>query len=132
MTYNPWLPFLLGYAIVFLGFFPSLLLPETLDTVEPNDPLAPNLSRDALAESGEPQKASTIKSMLHKGRAFKDAALSIWQDRNVTLIILAVSASTSVMSPQLINILLQFASKKFRWSIARVRTFSAHISGIKD
>ncbi|KAJ6160359.1 hypothetical protein N7470_003755 [Penicillium chermesinum] len=124
MTLTPWLSYMLALAIMLVGCLPSLLLPETLKSDQAEDPMSSELLSEEPVGPREPPKSSILLSLWHKVRGIKEATQLIWDDRNIALIILAVSASSFSTNSELMNILLQFASKKFKWSISRVRAMS--------
>lgn len=133
MQYNDWLPYILGTLILILGSAPILFLPETLEEAkankaryrrEANSDATKSSSSSSSNEPIEPAgKRPVLQEVIHQAREFKDSTQFIWRDYSVWVVILCLLVS--VISRQSSGVLLQYASKKFNWSIARV--CSCHI-----
>ncbi|KAJ5450750.1 uncharacterized protein N7458_007199, partial [Penicillium daleae] len=129
MQYNDWLPYILGTLILILGSAPILFLPETLEEAKANKARyrreansdAAESSSSSSSSSNEPiepaGKRPVLQEFIHQAREFKDSTQFIWRNYSVCVMILCLLVS--VISRQSSGVLLQYASKKFNWSIAR-------------
>ncbi|KAJ5614803.1 hypothetical protein N7528_008457 [Penicillium herquei] len=116
MTFDPWIPWTLGFFIIILGCIPFIFLPETLGDAKAKK--ANRHGTDNTTQFTEPTgKMSTMQLILYRLREFKASAQFIWKDINIIWMIIA--AFVSVMCRQSSNMLLQYASKRFGWSIAK-------------
>lgn len=126
MQYNNWLPYMLGIVIIIVGSAPVLFLPETLEEAKAKKA---RYRREAGLDAAElpdntdgrvepPAKRPVLHEVIHQAREFKDSTQFIWRDYSVCLVILCLLVT--VISRQSSSVLLQFASKKFNWSIAKV------------
>lgn len=121
MTFDPVFPFVLGLIVIVVGFLPAIFLPETLPDAKAKRPAPQDTaSTDSGGRAGLSWKQEVLQELVRQVNAFKDSTRFIWRDPRVCLMI--VILFVSVMSRQSTNILLQYASKKFNWSIARVST----------
>ncbi|KAJ5882979.1 uncharacterized protein N7473_009865 [Penicillium subrubescens] len=125
MQYGNWLPYILGTIVIIAGCTPVLFLPETLEEAKANKA---QYRREAGQEASEPPrrsngqvepagKQSALQEIIFRAREFKDSTQFIWRNYNVCVVIFCLLVS--VISRQSSAILLQFASKKFNWSIAK-------------
>ncbi|KAJ5535655.1 hypothetical protein N7513_008841, partial [Penicillium frequentans] len=116
MTINPWIPYILGYVVTLVGYISVFFLPETLEYAK-----AKRLNRGSGDNSTETTtrlgKQSTLQVLRHQLRDFTESIQFMWADSNVIWMVLVVFVS--VFSRQSTAILLQYASKKFGWSIAQ-------------
>ncbi|KAJ5114323.1 hypothetical protein NUU61_000082 [Penicillium alfredii] len=106
MTFDPWAPYLIGICMVALGGIASLFLPETLE--------------DAKAKQAQPDAPESNESehdLLHQAHEFKQSTQFIWRDWNMCLMVVVLFVT--VLSKQSTNVLLQYVSKRFDWSLAR-------------
>ncbi|KAF3397997.1 hypothetical protein F1880_006430 [Penicillium rolfsii] len=124
MQYDNWLPYILGAAIIVAGSTPILFLPETLEEAKAKKAKYRRGATQEASETPSPSgpvepsnKKSSLQEILCQARDFKESTQSIWRNRNVCLVILCLIVS--VISRQSSTVLLQFASKKFNWSIAQ-------------
>lgn len=105
---SPWLPYLLGLFCEFLGLISVLAIPETLPE---------KLDLDYLPTADDTNRAE------HKrGRVIKLATAQIlrvkqliWGNRNVLAIAAAFFSATAGV--QALALILQYASKRFSWSM---------------
>ncbi|RJE18438.1 MFS transporter [Aspergillus sclerotialis] len=104
---SPWIPYLLGLIMLAIGCMFGFLLPETLDKFE--DPAATTAEEDPIKKTAVQEVYSRIRDFLHSTRF-------IWQNWNVTLGLLMFLTTT--LSRQSTNLLLQYSSTKFHWTIA--------------
>lgn len=126
MQYGNWLPYVLGTIIIIAGSTPVLFLPETLEEAKAKKAryrreAGQGASRTPSPSNGQVEpsgKQSALQEILHQAREFKDSTQFIWRNYNVCLLIFCLLVS--VISRQSSSVLLQFASKKFNWSIAKV------------
>ncbi|KAL2825223.1 MFS general substrate transporter [Aspergillus cavernicola] len=62
MTFNPWIPLLIGWGVVIVGVFLALLLPETKDAVLPNSfEQSAEMELDPLSSANDEPKISSEK-----------------------------------------------------------------------
>lgn len=117
MTINLWIPYILGYIITLVGFMSTFFLPETLEYAK-----AKRLNRGTVDNSTETTtrlgKQSTLQALRHQMREFTESIQFMWADSNVLW--MTVVVFVAVFSRQSTALLLQYASKKFGWSIAQV------------
>lgn len=109
----------MGLIIVVAGFLPIFFLPETLEDAKAKKPNQQNANVNT-ADPIEPLDKAVLPELVRQMRELKRSTRFIWRNWNVCLMI--VSMVVSVISRQSTNMLLQYSSKKFNWSIARVWT----------
>lgn len=125
MQYDIWLPYILGTVIIIVGSAPILFLPETLEEAKAKKA---KYRREAGLDAAETDntdgriepsvKRPVLQEVIHQVREFKDSTQFIWRNYSVCLVILCLLVT--VISRQSTNVLLQFTSKKFNWTLARV------------
>lgn len=120
MTFDPWFPYVLGIILLVLGTTPALFLPETLEDAKAKRSIITHGSDSGDSSETEPVNKTATQEVLRQMREFKESTKFIWRDSNVYLMVLVLFVS--FMSRQSTNIIMQYASKKFDWSIARVRS----------
>lgn len=126
MTYDPAIPYVLGLIIVVAGVMPALFLPETLVFAKARKLAQPNATSTGSSETAEaPGKQGVLQELIHQAREFKDSTKFIWLDTNVRSMVFI--SFVCVMYRQTTNVLLQYASKKFNWSLARVSTVGIEV-----
>lgn len=117
MTIDPWIPYILGYMVILVGYMSVFFIPETLEYAK-----AKRLNRGRSDNSTETTtrlgKQSTLQVLRHQMHDFTESIQFMWANSNVIWMVLVVFVS--VFSRQSTAILLQYASKKFGWSIAQV------------
>lgn len=119
MTFDPSLPYFLSIVPIATGFLPILFLPETLQHAkEKRSKQQDSASTDASDSDELSGKQEVLQELMRQMREFKDSTRFIWRDTNICWIIVVLFVS--VMSRQSTYILLQYASKRFNWSIAKV------------
>ncbi|KAJ5100024.1 hypothetical protein N7532_007025 [Penicillium argentinense] len=116
MTFDPWFPYLLGFIVILIGTLPTFFLPETLADAKSKMASHSGSSGEG-GEGTETSKQPLLQAILHQISEFKHSIRFIWRDGNVCLLILITGFG--VMSRQSTNILMQYASKKFNWSIGK-------------
>lgn len=119
MTFGPMFPFLLSIGIMIVGSFPALFLPETLETAKAKQTSA-ELVQNNRTEHTQPDKTSVFQEVSRQAREFAESTRFIWSDLNICLMIVVLFVT--VMSRQCTNLLLQYVSAKFDWTIGRVCT----------
>ncbi|KAJ5676528.1 uncharacterized protein N7477_002161 [Penicillium maclennaniae] len=122
MTFNPAFPYVLGLVIIVVGFLPIVLLPETLEDAKATrlSQLQPNSNAANSEPDIEPTEVldkAMLPELIRQIREFIESTQFIWRDLNVSLLVLTMFVWA--VSRQSTNLLLQYASKKFHWSIAR-------------
>ncbi|KAJ5162065.1 hypothetical protein N7492_007457 [Penicillium capsulatum] len=117
MTLDPWFPFILGTVIFGLGSIPALFLPETLEDAKAKRSQFADESTENPAQTESMNAKSALQELVRRMREFRQSTQFIWRDSNVYMMIFVLFVT--IISKQSTNILLQYASKKFEWSIAR-------------
>lgn len=111
-----------------IGSIPLLFLPETLQEAKANKA---RYRREASLDAAEASdnsdgridpsgKRPMLEEAIRRVREFKDATEFIWRDYSVCITVL--SCLVALVSRQSSTVFLQYVSKKFNWSIARVCT----------
>lgn len=118
MTFGPMVPYTLSIGIIILGSIPALFLPETL-----KHPKQKRVNQEAeqdseSEESQPPRKQTVLQEVTRQAREFAQSTRFIWTDSNICLMVFVMFVT--VMTRQSTNLLLQYVSKKFDWSISRV------------
>lgn len=111
MTKNIWIPCILGILIQVSGTFLTMMLPETL-----------HLSQT----KGDPSNESSTQKEPSIAMQFKNNLTSIFQNRKIT--VLVVSLSVLTIGNESIDFLLQYVSKRYDWSIAKVGIHSPRLT----
>ncbi|KAJ5131395.1 uncharacterized protein N7515_007434, partial [Penicillium bovifimosum] len=118
MKFGPMFPFVLSVCIIIVGSIPCLFLPETLPTAESKRSNPQMSDPDSGNEQPQPPSKKTVLGELtRQARELGQSTRFIWRDSNICLMVLVLSVT--VMSKQCTNLLLQYVSKKFDWSISR-------------
>ncbi|KAJ6054656.1 hypothetical protein N7444_003754 [Penicillium canescens] len=118
MTFSPMFPYLVSICLILVGSIPALFLPETLEDAKAKQSLQDNSEqRDENGQSEQNVNKSPLEELKRQAREFKVSTRFIWSDTNVCLMILVFFVT--IMTRQSTNLLLQYVSKKFDWSIAR-------------
>lgn len=124
MTSSPTLPFLLGVGLIILGTIPVLFLPETLEDIKVKQSISENSDQETEqnTENERPEQQWIEKEVrqeiTRQFRKFIESTRFIWSDSNVCIMILV--SFVTVIGRKSTNLLLQYVSKKFDWSFARV------------
>lgn len=128
MSITPWLAFVLGYCVSFVGFLLAFFLPETL-------PAAKCVSAVSLLEESSDEDYQVGNSSASRRRSISLSAflsvklregmeklnyalVLVTENLNVGLILLSFFASC--LGRQMTPLLLQYTSKRLNWSIAEV------------
>lgn len=118
MTFDPWFPYIHGLAIMTVGFLTALLLPETLEDAKGQFPKSFTGPQSESETELEPRaKTTVLRMVILEVRKFTESTQFIWSDIPVMLSLLVFFVSS--ISRQSATLLIQYASKKFHWSIAR-------------
>jgi hypothetical protein len=120
MTFGPMYPYILSIGIVIVGSLLALFLPETLEDAKAKqvNQAEPQTEPENL-HSG---KRTMLQELTRQVHEFASSTRFIWSDLNICMVIVVLFVT--VMSRQCTNILLQYVSTKFDWSISRVCTTS--------
>ncbi|KAL1967454.1 hypothetical protein VTN77DRAFT_3239 [Rasamsonia byssochlamydoides] len=120
MSTDPWLPYLAGLSIILI-FSPFLfLVPETIEEArEKTQKTLAAEAHDLLEELEPPSKGSLFATVCSGVQAFLQSTHFMWRNVNVVLTLLVLFVAN--LSKQSTNLLLQYASAKYQWSIARAR-----------
>ncbi|KAJ5788834.1 uncharacterized protein N7518_005845 [Penicillium psychrosexuale] len=117
MTFGPMFPFILSLCIITVGSIPPFFLPETLRNTKGKQISREGLEQDNESEQPQPPRKAALQELTRQVREFAQSTRFIWADSNVCLMIFVMFVT--VMSRQCTNLLLQYVSKKFDWSISR-------------
>ncbi|KAJ5746959.1 uncharacterized protein N7511_008655 [Penicillium nucicola] len=120
MTYGPMFPYLISICLILVGSIPALFLPETLEDAKAKQSLHTNPEQHDGNDNEQPERGvnkSLLEELKRQGREFQVSTRFIWTDSNVCIMILVFFVT--IMTRQSTNLLLQYVSKKFDWSIAR-------------
>ncbi|KAJ5312011.1 hypothetical protein PENANT_c022G11433 [Penicillium antarcticum] len=118
MSFGPMFPYLVSICLILVGCIPALFLPETLEDAKAKPSLQTH--SEEHDENGQPERMgnkSFLEEVKRQAREFKVSTRFIWTDSNVCIMILVFFVT--IMTRQSTNLLLQYVSKKFDWSIAR-------------
>lgn len=128
MTKSSWLPFMISFVLYLVGFVIACCLPETLPEklrTEPPivDETTPLVRDDIEAEtSGQ----SVRKRFLGEVLKLQESMRALRRNGNV-LLVLSCFVITC-LGKQAIPLILQYAPKRFHWTIAKVLQVQGTIS----
>ncbi|KAJ5948335.1 hypothetical protein N7466_001350 [Penicillium verhagenii] len=117
MRIDLWTPYILGFAIATAGLTLIVFLPETLEDAKAKRVIQGTASGISAEFTLQPGKQFTVQALRHGVHEFKESIHFMWTDSNISWIIAV--GFVSMMSRESTNILLQYTSKKFNWSIAQ-------------
>ncbi|KAJ5458653.1 Major facilitator superfamily domaingeneral substrate transporter [Penicillium sp. IBT 31633x] len=118
MTFSPMFPYMLSICIIILGTIPSLFVPETLPATKSKRANRDNPEQEGQNELPQPlNKRPLSQELSRRAGDFIQSTHFIWGDSNVCLMILVLFVT--IMNRSCTNLLLQYVSKKFDWSIGR-------------
>ncbi|KAJ5378504.1 hypothetical protein N7509_011623 [Penicillium cosmopolitanum] len=118
MTFDIWYPYILGLVVVVVGTLPAIFIPETLADAKAKMKNHADEAPLASIEGMEPpSKQPMWQEIIHQAREFKKSTRFIWRDGNICLLV--IIAGVGFMSRQSTGLLMQYASKKFNWSIGK-------------
>ncbi|KAJ5188076.1 Major facilitator superfamily domain general substrate transporter [Penicillium cf. griseofulvum] len=118
MSFGPMFPYLLSIFIIIVGSIPALFLPETLKHAKEKQVNQESSEQnDESAQSQPSSKRTVLQEITRQVREFVQSTRFIWTDSNICLMVFVMFVT--VMSRQCTNLLLQYVSKKFDWSISR-------------
>ncbi|KAJ5945417.1 hypothetical protein N7516_005585 [Penicillium verrucosum] len=118
MTFGPMVPYTLSIGIIILGSIPALFLPETLTHPKQTRVNQEASEQDSESEQSQPPRKQTVlQEVTRQVREFARSTRFIWTDTNICLMVFVMFVT--MMTRQSTNLLLQYVSKKFDWSISR-------------
>ncbi|KAG0158351.1 MFS multidrug transporter, putative [Penicillium digitatum] len=117
MTFGPMVPFMLSICIIVVGSIPVFFLPETLRNAKGMRVNREGPEQDSEGEQSQPRKRTVLQEVIRQVREFTQSTRFIWTDSNICLMVFVMFVT--MMSRQSTNLLLQYVSKKFDWSIRR-------------
>ncbi|KAJ9483350.1 hypothetical protein VN97_g10057 [Penicillium thymicola] len=118
MTFGPMVPYTLSIGIIILGSIPALFLPETLKHPKQTGVNEEASEQDSESERSQPPRKQTVlQEVIRQVREFARSTRFIWTDTNICLMVFVMFVT--MMTRQSTNLLLQYVSKKFDWSISR-------------
>lgn len=123
MTFGPMVPYTLSIGIIILGSIPALFLPETLKHPKQTRVNQEASEQDSESEQSQPPRKQTVlQEVTRQVREFARSTRFIWTDTKICLMVFVMFVT--MMTRQSTNLLLQYVSKKFDWSISRVCALS--------
>lgn len=137
LTINPWIALSSGFAILLVGIFASLLVPETLALRQKADS---NKLRGAGFDKGAALYAGPPKTwVVHAVSTVQNDMSHIWRfvfaSKSVMVLILAYALSYAIKLNAMSN-LLQYMAKRFDWTWSTVSfqfpTSFCHFGVAKD
>ncbi|KAF7136825.1 hypothetical protein CNMCM5793_006343 [Aspergillus hiratsukae] len=119
MSWTSWLPYFLGVFFMLCGLSASICVPETL-------PKSNNLSETGSEDDEADDDAR--RTVLHRLKAVLNHARHqimhhsrfIFAERNI--ICISIAFLTATVAIQSLTIMLQYVSKRFSWSMAKVQS----------
>ncbi|KAJ5994791.1 hypothetical protein N7481_001768 [Penicillium waksmanii] len=128
MTFDIWYPYILGLVVIVIGTLPAIFIPETLADAKAK--MKMKIHQDeapltSIEDMEPPSKQPMLQEIIHQAREFKKSTRFIWRDGNICLLV--IIAGVGFMSRQSTALLMQYASKKFNWSIGKVHTTLLHL-----
>lgn len=127
MTGNPWIPFLASSGVEFVAVVVAILFaPETLHSFR-NKPVerprsSTNNSNETTSTKEIPFARTVVAKIWDTLKLLKESTYFLSSNLNVSLLLLVFFVAT--LSRQAIVLLLQYATKKYRWSYSKVRHLS--------
>lgn len=124
MTFSLMFSYILGVGLVILGTIPVMFLPETLEDVKLKQSIPAESDRESDQNTENERveqrsgKKEIFRQFTRQSREFIQSTRFIWLNSNVSTMILVFFVT--IIGRQSTNLLLQYVSKKFDWSIARV------------
>ena len=132
MAKSPWIPLLLALLFVTLCFGMTLALPETLPikiptpkntavVVDPTDHQSRLLDHsitEQSEDSSSEDEVAGLKKWRHRVRETRQ--LFAFVTRDATIAALVLTFLISRVGRHSINLLLQYASKRYNWSLSKV------------
>lgn len=114
------LPYLLGVCLIILGTIPVVFLPETLEDAKAKRSIPADTEQATENERLEQQrvKKEVLQEFTRQVREFIESTRFIWSNSNVCIMVSVFFIT--IIGRQSTNLLLQYVSKKFDWSIAHV------------
>lgn len=122
MTRNIWLPSCIAIGIEFIGFGLMFTLPETLQSTESASGSLNHLTEGELSDSSRPKKSYLLQDSWKKLKVMVKDALgdSAFIFQNPELLLLISTFFVHILGRVSLGLILQYTSKKFGWSIAKV------------
>ncbi|OQE68834.1 hypothetical protein PENNAL_c0144G05224, partial [Penicillium nalgiovense] len=123
MTFSLMFSYILGVGLVILGTIPVMFLPETLEDVKLKQSIPAESDRESDQNTENERveqrsgKKEIFRQFTRQSREFIQSTRFIWLNSNVSTMILVFFVT--IIGRQSTNLLLQYVSKKFDWSIAR-------------
>lgn len=132
MAKSPWIPLLLALLFVTLCFGMTLALPETLpmkvptpknaaevvDPIDHHSRLPDHSITEQSEDSASEDEVAGLKKWRHRVRETRE--LFAFVTRDATVAALVFTFLISRVGRHSINLLLQYASKRYNWSLSKV------------
>lgn len=119
MSWTPWLPLMVGYFFEIAAFLATLIgVPETLHAPKPQPETIIEDGYETPPPESAPsdQKSNWRRTCIRRWEAVKNHTAVIHQSANMICIALAFMMAS--IGRQSLQLVIQYASKRFQWSIA--------------
>ncbi|MCJ1400764.1 hypothetical protein MMC11_003972 [Xylographa trunciseda] len=140
MEISPWIPLSLGLVLQAVAIPVTMALPETLGFRKPIDPTPPTPKRFSTNdEKTERPMTATEPSMRLSHGSFSDTARSVLASFMVNsaflfkdwrILFFGVTYPIRMLASPLGSLLLQYVSKRYQWTLARVTYISSFEAGV--
>jgi hypothetical protein len=113
MGAGAWLPFIVSLGIMIISMPFTFFIPETLWEATDDEDDRSNTTEPI------PAKSTLVGKIANRAREFLRSAEFLWKNINVLLCVLVLFVGST--NTQSLSFLIQYATFKFHWNIARVR-----------
>jgi hypothetical protein len=122
MGAGAWLPFIVSLGIMIISMPFTFFIPETLwEAKAKRAACEATDDEDDRSNTTEPipAKSTLVGKIANRAREFLRSAEFLWKNINVLLCVLVLFVGST--NTQSLSFLIQYATFKFHWNIARVR-----------
>ncbi|MCJ1286395.1 hypothetical protein MMC26_005740 [Xylographa opegraphella] len=142
MEISPWIPLSIGLVLQAVAIPVTMALPETLGFRKPTDPTPPTPKRfSASNEKIEPERpmTATEPSMRLSNGSFADTVRSVLASfilnsaflfKDWRILFFGITYPVRMLASPLGSLLLQYVSKRYQWTLARVTYISSFEAGM--
>ncbi|MCJ1473273.1 hypothetical protein MMC13_001924 [Lambiella insularis] len=141
MELSPWIPLTLGLGVQALAIPVTMALPETLGCRKPTDPTPPTpkpFSEKDTREAERPLTASEPSMRLSNGSlsdTFRSVVASFVANsaflfKDWRILFFGATYPVRMLASPLGSLLLQYVSKRYQWTLARVTYISSFEAGM--
>ncbi|KAL6854815.1 hypothetical protein ACO1O0_005942 [Amphichorda felina] len=118
MSWTPWFPFLAGLAVESLGLMTALIVPETMPA-NPTQPTDSNSQQASLEPPESPTPANWMQRLKQKCLSLRQHAHGHQVKVIVNVLLVIASFLLASIGNEAVRFVVQYASKKFSWDVAR-------------